>query len=288
MTAEADGDAEARIARLERRIRRERDAREQAERIAERGMRDLWQTNRGLEQRVVERTRELHQSLASARMAAEAKEAFLAELGHELTTPLHAVLGLLELIDAEPLSAQDRQRLGQVAGHAGTLSELLFGLVELANAHGATHPGDAEEMLPSAWLDAIAERWTLPAAVKGLLVVPSVSGETGPVRLDWSRLQRISESVLNNVIDHGVPGPVNITLTVENAAVRLDVRDPGPGMTSEQIETAIEPFVKHGDAGGVGIGLAVAHRLADSGGGHLDIEVAAEGTRVSVTLPRIA
>ena len=62
-----------RVERLERRVERERRAREEAEAIAERGMRDLWLANRDLESRVAERTAELELSLQAATMAGQAR-----------------------------------------------------------------------------------------------------------------------------------------------------------------------------------------------------------------------
>ncbi len=71
-------DFTARIERLEKRVARERGAREQAELIAEQGMSALWNSNRALELRVAERTVDLECSLDATTMSSEAKERFLA------------------------------------------------------------------------------------------------------------------------------------------------------------------------------------------------------------------
>ena len=287
-TTETGGgdDADAvRIVRLERRLRRERDARDQAERIAEKGMRDLWHTNRTLEARVAERTVELEGSLAAATMAAEAKERFLAELGHELTTPLHAVLGLLELVDASVLEPADQGRIGEVRDHAITLSELLRGLVELAGAEGAPAPLDIETMRASVWLDGVIDEWTRPAAMRGQLLVPSLEGGELEVALDWRRLTKIAGAVLDNVVQHAAPGAVDISVHVTGRAIEVSVADSGPGMTTEELVAALEPFVRHGQGKGVGIGLPVAQRLALGASGSLVILNDAGRTRVTATLP---
>ncbi len=281
-----DGDAGERLARLERRLVRERAAREEAERIAESGMRDLWHVNRDLEARVAERTAELERSLRAATMAAQAKERFLAELGHELTTPLHAVLGLLELIDPSTLGADDRERLAEVRRHSSDLSGLLRGLVELAGAEGEPSLDDVVERDASAWLDEVVESWTRPAAGRGQLLVPSVTAPSEPIRLDWRRLRRIVDAVLANVTVHAAPGSVSIDLVVEPQRVALRIEDSGPGMSEDELGTAREPFVGHGATAGVGIGLSFAHRLAVSGGGSLGL--ASDGstsTIVEVSLP---
>lgn len=275
-----------RILRLERRLERERSAREQAERIAEHGMRDLWQINRDLEVRVAERTVELEGLLATANMASAAKERFLADLGHELTSPLHAVLGLLELVDSSTLGSDDQTRIDEVRRHATTLSELLRGLVDLAGATGPPMPADITTRSASSWIDELVDGWTLAAAIRGQLLVPSVVGVDEPVALDWRRLDRIVHAVLANANQHAGPGTIEIVVTVEQASLEVCVSDSGPGVTDEVTATAFEPFVKHGDGGGVGIGLSIAHRLAVGVGG--DVEMSSDGatTRVRIVIPR--
>ena len=290
MTAEVSGGADdvaARIDRLERRLQRERAAREQAEAIAERGMRDLWQTNRTLETRVAERTVELEGSLAAATMAADAKERFLAELGHELNTPLHAVLGLLELVDAEVLEPVDQERVREVRDHAETLSGLLQGLVELAGAEGAPAPADVETKNVSAWLDTVIDEWTRPAAMRGQLLVPSVVGGELDVALDWRRLTKITGALLHNVVEYADAGAVDVSVTAADGSIDVVVTDSGPGMSADDLARALEPFLRHGlgVGAGAGIGLPVAQRLASGANGTLDIECDGAGTRATVSLP---
>lgn len=273
-----------RAERLERRLERERAAREEAESIAERGMRDLWQNNRTLEARVAERTAELEASLDAATVAAEAKERFLADLGHDLNTPLHAALGRLELIDTDALAEPDQVRLQDVRDSVSELAASLGGLIELAAATGAPAPGDIERVSPSEWLDGVIERWTRPAAAQGQLLVPSVNGGDESVALDWRRVRRIVDALLTNVVEHAQPGAVLLDVNADAERVSIVVTDSGPGMNAEELATAREPFVRFASGTGGGIGLAVAHRLAVSAGGSLELD--GEGlTRVSVTLP---
>ena len=180
-----------RIERLEGRLVRERAARREAEQIAEDGMRALWESNRELEQRVAERTTELERSLGDARVAAAAKERFLADLGHDLATPLHNVLGLLELVDTAPLHSSDRNRVADAIAHADRLADLLQGLVDLAGADSPVDADDVDELDISEWLDDVVDTWTRPAARRAQLLVPSVHGESATARSDWARLRRV-------------------------------------------------------------------------------------------------
>lgn len=287
MTAAADpGDSAARVARLERRLVRERTAREEAEQIAERGMRDLWQANRELEDRVAQRTAELRQSLAAATMATQAKERFLAELGHELTTPLHAVLGILELTDPSSLDEENRHNLQAVRTHSLQLASLLHGLVELAGVEGAPTSEAFVERRPVDWLDEAINDWTKRAALRGQLLVPTTAGDQDGTIDDWPRLRRMLDAVMSNATTHAGPGAITISLELTDDDIALTVADSGPGMSPDQVATALEPFVSHGTTAGVGIGATIADRLARAAGGSFALHSDGAGTTVTMTLPR--
>jgi signal transduction histidine kinase len=280
------------IRRLERRIERERRARLDAEQIAERGLRDLWLANQELESRVAERTIELERSLRAARMASEAKEAFLAELGHDLATPLHAVLGLLELIDRDKLAGDDRARLEQAAISARQLADLLFGLVELAGAEGSVTSDEIETIAPMVWLDQLVETWTRRAASAGQLLVPICNAPTRPVAAPWARLRQVVDLLLDNAVVHAGPGILRVELAIDESgagpgsgSVACAVVDSGPGLDEHQLAAAVEPFVSFDDRGRLGIGLALASRLANSAGGTLELASDGASTRASVALP---
>ena len=273
------------IRRLERRLERERRARLQAEEIAERGLRDLWLANQELESRVAERTADLERSLRATRMASEAKEAFLADLGHELATPLHAVLGLLELIDQDELPGDDRARLEQAMISARQLADLLFGLVELAGAEGSATPDEFETTTPTVWLDRLVEPWTRRAAAAGQLLVPVCNAPTRPVTAPWARLREVVDLLLDNAVTHARPGTVRVELGIDRSGELVcAVVDSGPGLDEHQLAAATEPFVRFGERGRLGIGLALASRLARAAGGTLELTSDGASTRAAVTL----
>jgi signal transduction histidine kinase len=277
---------EEQVRRLERRVERERRARHAAEQIAERGMRDLWLANQELESRVAERTVDLERSLRAVRMASEAKAAFLAELGHELATPLHAVLGLLELIDKNKLAGDDRARVEQATISARQLADLLFGLVELAGAEGSVSSDEIETVAPTVWLDRLAEQWTRRAAAAGQLLVPICTAPVRPIAAPWGRLRQVVDLLLDNAAVHAGPGTLQVELGIDGSgAVVCAVVDSGPGLDEHQLAGALEPFVRFGEGGRLGIGLALATRLARAAGGTLELDSDGASTRAAVTLP---
>ncbi|MFT4657979.1 MAG: two-component system sensor histidine kinase EvgS [Candidatus Aldehydirespiratoraceae bacterium] len=278
-------DPAAQIGRLQRRLARSSESLEQAERIAEQGMRNLWDINQELKASVAERTFDAEQSLASATSASDAKERFLAELGHGLATPLHAILGLLELIDPVSLTIVDQGRVSEIRDHAVTLSGLLNGLVDLAGAEGSSAPQHFERRRPSAWLDQLIARWTREAAASGQLIAPSVAGHDVEIVLDWNRLTRIVDALMSNAVRHASAGLIMIEMNVVGDDARVTVTDAGPGMSPAELGTAFKPFMKHASAKGLGVGLSIAQRLAEGGLGSLKLESDEATTRAIVLLP---
>lgn len=280
--ADADAPVDTGIARLERQLLDERAAR----RAAERTIRGLERSAEQLEARLAERTAEMRRSIEAVTAASQAKDRYLAQLGRELTATLPAVLDRLGQIDARQLDPADQDRLAAARGHGGELSHLLSGLVELARAAGASPPDDVTERRPASWLDEFVSSWTRPAGRRGHLLVPTLTPPGGSVRLDWQRLRRIADAVLENVVVHATAGAVSIDMTVEADQVILLVNDAGPGMDDVTLATALEPFVSHGPTAGLGLGLALAHRRALDGGGSISLASEESTTSVVVALPR--
>lgn len=279
-------DTDDRVRRLERRLERERSIRQEAEDIAERGMRDLWSANRSLEARVEARTAELRNSLAAATTASETKERFLSDLGHELTTPLHAMLGQLELIDPTGLDDSDRVRLLSAHSHASELAALLRRLIDLAAAGDPSTPSALIEHTPADWLDSITDSWTRPAAVSGHLLLSSNEATDAPTRLDWHRLSQLTDIALANATEHTARGPIQLTLSSDDKAIRVAVHDPGPGLTIDEVTIAFDPFAPDRHAG---VGLAIANRMATAGLGGIEMrcdrDVEARPTTLTFWLP---
>ena len=98
MTSSVENEQEERMRRLERRAQRERSAREQAEKIAEDGMRRLFLANQELDERVEERTEQLEiERRTAARNAGERAE-FLRLLSRETRSPLNGIIGVMEVL----------------------------------------------------------------------------------------------------------------------------------------------------------------------------------------------
>jgi two-component system sensor histidine kinase QseC len=180
--------------------------------------------------------------------------------------------------------------------NADQLAKLLRGLVDLAGADGAAGQDEIELAEPASWLDAVAETWSRRAAGRGQLLVPACRAPSGTVAAAWNRLRQIVDLLVDNAVTHGSPGPLRVEVEVEidaraartsgqAAAVTCRVVDSGPGLDDDQLARALEPFVRAGDADGLGIGLSRADRLARAAEGRVTLTSDGPGTEAVVTLP---
>ena len=278
-------DLEKRVARLERRVARERSAREEAERIAEDGMRRLFLVNQELDDRVAQRTEELEQERTKAALSAAERAEFLRLLSRETRSPLNGVLGVMETAGANAKSEQMRAWLEDGLASARDLEVIMTRLLlflELEEPHssevGAIGVMDV--------LSRAGERWKHRALRAGLLLATEYRCVGDDSALGHrSDLDTILDELISNVIKHGQPGLLKITAEDSDDGVVFSVIDAGPGIGD--VGPLLDPaFHDWSNSQARGIGYSLIKRLADRTGASLAIESSlGESTTVTVTLP---
>ena len=235
-----------------------------------------------LEREVSARTAELARAKAVAEAANRAKSAFLSIVSHELRTPLNGMLGMLEL--ARRRAADDRQA-GQLstALTAGRHLNRLFDHILNYAAADAQAPAAAEPADLRALLGALQQAWQGAAQARGLALALQVDAAL-PLMLpvDGQRLGQILETLLDNAIRFSHQGMVLLCACWQPAAsgpaqLRIEVADQGPGLGDDMLPRLFRPF-ELGDPsstrrhGGLGLGLALAQRLAQGMGGQVGVD----------------
>lgn len=268
-------DLRAQVTRLERRLERERVARAEAEKIAEDGLRELYEVNQALDERVQERTRELEVARANAVAANEAKSQFLAHISHEVHTPINGVLGMIELLDASVQGDQERAWLHSAAASVERLQRLFVRLLAHLELESVDLAAVAEPRPVADVLDELAARWRTRAAATGKLLMVDLDDPNLMVP-HTPQLELAIEELLVNAVDHAEPGMVQLRATRDLLGrTRIGVLDEGPGIDDEQrsADRLLEPgSVTTRTAEGLGIGLAFARRIAQCHAGTLTLE----------------
>ena len=276
--------------RLLRRWLREREARHEAERIAEAGLRRLYEANADLDRRVSERTAELESARALAEGADRTKSEFLANLGHEVRTPLHTVLATLEL--ATPVDAADQRRIDDAIVATRGLRDMFTNLLELAQFEVGSATTSLTPVQLDEVVDELVEDWRSRLAAKGLLLVPECpAGDQAVATTDRDRLVQALSALLDNAEKYAEPGTVRLTVRRGDGWVELVVADDGPGVDDELAEKLFEPFARAGSPGedttpGSGVGLTIVRRIAEHlGGTAVGRRAASGGFEVEITVP---
>jgi signal transduction histidine kinase len=217
--------------------------------------------------------------------------ALLADVAHQLRTPLAALRLHLELAAQDAPGADDE--IGAALGEVGRLSRLLDGLLAAARAEsgsGARAEVDVDEVVAGR-----VGLWAPLAEEKGArLETPAVpagsDGSAAParracrVRAGAGHLEQVVDNLLANALDAGATC-VQIGVARRDGRVRLQVADDGPGLSPARRDAVVHRYT--GDRpGGTGLGLAIVDRLVTADGGTLSLDdTPGGGLTVTVELP---
>lgn len=237
------------------------------------------------------RTRELDLARHTAEEATRAKSSFLANLSHDIRSPMNSIIGMTDLALHEATTPEQRQYLEIVMQSADGLMVLLNNVLDLSKIEAGRLELEQMDFSPLHSFEQACETMAIQAHRKNLELIYEVAPNL-PVALvgDPTRLRQILVNLLANAIKFTVQGEVvvyvgfdEVPLTLEERQalpypdpVRLHftVADTGTGISPEQIHRIFEPF-QQGDVavsrrfGGTGLGLAISRQLAELMGGRL-------------------
>ncbi|MFG6087885.1 two-component regulator propeller domain-containing protein [Stenotrophomonas indicatrix] len=230
-----------------------------------------------------------------AEHASAAKTRFLANLGHEIRTPMTGVLGMSELLLASPLDPQQRGYTQSIR-HAGEhLLHLVNDALDLARIESGRLELQSNAFALNRLLQDLAALMGPLAAQKGLRFVldnqlPPGLQATG----DAMRVRQILLNLLSNAVKFTSRGSITLHARCEEGlrGLHFEVRDTGPGISQEQQQRLFRRFEQADGArtaaqyGGSGLGLAICRELALAMQGRIRVESQlGSGTCFGVSLP---
>ncbi|MGH3188147.1 MAG: ATP-binding protein [Streptosporangiaceae bacterium] len=211
--------------------------------------------------------------------------AVIADVSHQLRTPLAALRLRLDLLAAESDPATSAE-LGGALDELARLSRLVDGLLAVARAENVVPVPAAIDVAEVARERMVA--WHPVADDRNIVLATAPAG--GPV-LAWigeGHLEQILDNLIANALDALSPGDqVVVRAMATQSGARLTVSDNGPGMTAEERERAFLRF-STSNPNGTGLGLAIVHRLATSNGATARMtETPGGGLTVTLGLPAV-
>ena len=269
-------DPSIRIQQLEKRLARSRLAREEAENIAEKATRDLYERIQELE-----RIRsQLSEAKEQADRANHAKSAFLANMSHEIRTPLTAIIGLAFLTMRRAEDPRVRRQLSDIHEAGNHLLGLVSDILDLSKLEADKFVLEEVELAIDGVLERVSTMTATRAQAQGLELAfikdPDVPRH---VRGDPVRLAQVLLNYVSNAIKFTERGEITVRVSVEeqnarSALLRFSVADTGIGVAPGDLSRLFQPFEQVDGSntrahGGSGLGLAICRRLAERMGGQV-------------------
>jgi two-component system sensor histidine kinase BaeS len=226
-------------------------------------------------------------SMSSRLEATEARRrSFLAEVTHELRTPLAVIRGEAEAI-ADGVHPAEPEQLGRILSAARTVERLVddLGTLSLSDAGGLIlrrEPVDLEVFINETVSD------LKPAAeAAGVALEAKLAEGLPPVLLDPARIRGVLGNLVTNSLRHTPSGgSITVTASPERNGMAITVQDSGSGIPADMLPHVFERFVKDPASPGSGLGLAIARDVLTAHLGTIEASsTPGQGTTIRLWLP---
>lgn len=232
----------------------------------------------GTTMRIDER-KAIEQALIEARNQAEEsdrlKTAFLANMTHEVRTPLNAIVGFSDIL---PMAQSDEERneliklIKQNNAHLLRLFDDMMNMSRLESGNAGNIVKEDFEL--ASLFSELVEKYQAPCMEKNLVLSIEDSASGDMVHTDRGRLREILNQYLNNALKFTSAGSISLGYEKQLSTVRIWVRDTGKGIPADKCNDHLfERFVKVDDfVAGTGLGLSICRSLAESLDGRVGVD----------------
>ena len=236
--------------------------------------------------------RRLEELIRETRQASDMKTTFLANVSHDVRTPMTSVIGMAELLLDQELLPDQNSMVKSIRESGLFVTTLLNDLMDLSKVEsGKLTISPKPTNLPSLLQE--IERAFAPVAKTANLQL-SMDGSGLPddlIALDPTRVRQIIENLISNAIKFTDEGGVRIETQTIDGFLFVGVIDSGVGIENSMIASVFDPYIQSSPTStrrvrGAGLGLAISRRLAERMGGDLLVESeTGTGSRFTLRLP---
>lgn len=278
--------------------------------FAERALREA---NAGLERRVDERTSELQEANVElvrnadererlleneknarhdAEIANRQRDEFMAMISHELRTPLNSILGWAQILKTGEVDSRTQAKaIDTIINGAENQSRLIRDLLDVARIISGKLTLELVSVNPGDVVRNSVETIKPAAAQKRIEVATAIDDSARETRImgDPNRLQQILANLLTNAVKFTPDGGrIGVSMSVASDRLVIEVKDSGIGISPEFLPFAFERFrqdrIGTGQAGGLGLGLAIVRYLTEMHNGTVRVESGGEDAGATFTL----
>ncbi|MGL1903467.1 MAG: ATP-binding protein [Fibrobacterales bacterium] len=260
---------------------------------------ELHTLKEGLEQKVVERTKELEVKTAEAFAANHSKSLFLANMSHEVRTPINSIVGFTDLIAKHAPDPKIMGYINNIRLGSSALTSLIDDILDISKIEigklaitpipcSLTHFFDDLEVM----LFHTIQSKNIDFSITSTTVHPDI------IKIDELRLRQILINLITNAIKFTNQGFVSVTVTTHSCSastttLTIVIADTGCGIEDNDKDSVFDVFTRTesselNEIEGTGLGLAITKKLVSLMGGTLSLQSSInEGSTFTVTLPNL-
>lgn len=226
--------------------------------------------------------------LTEFRRLEQVRRDFIANLSHEIKTPLTVIRGYGETLleEAGSLPENTRRHLEIIFRHVTDLEHLMENLLNLSRIESGKDELVLEKIPLKNFTDCLLDRFAHQAKIKEIQLHNEVSNKAPSLKADSSKLNQILSNLVDNAIKY-TPSGGNIWIrsSTKNGRCEIEVQDTGQGIPQEEQERIFERFYRidksrSRGSGGTGLGLSIVKHLMALHGGQIHVK-SAEGNGTS-------
>jgi signal transduction histidine kinase len=220
---------------------------------------------------------------------------FVANVSHELKTPLTLIKGYIETLEDRAINDRDKARkfITIIREHTDRLGNIINDLLTLSELELSKRPIEKTEFDLKSLIDDVKLGFGHALAVKQQTLTVNSQGSDFTIKADRDKIEQIFVNLIDNAIKYTKEnGQICISLLEQGELITATVEDNGIGIPKEHIDRVFERFYRVDKArsrelGGTGLGLGIAKHIvmAHNGQIHIESEIN-KGTKIFVTLPK--
>jgi len=223
--------------------------------------------------------------------AEKLRQNMVADIAHELRTPLSNVQGYLEAL-RDGVIKPDAETIRSLSEEATLLSRLVDDLQELSLAEAGELKLNCQTEDIAELINQTVAAVQAQATTKGASVFIDLPDKLPPVNIDSHRISQVLRNLLENAVAHTAKGgSITVAAKQQGNWVEVSVTDNGEGIPAEDLPNIFERFYRVDKSraratGGSGLGLTIAKRLVEAHGGKIEAQSElGKGSRFTFTLP---
>lgn len=240
---------------------------------------------------------QLKRQLEETEFHSKAKDAFLANISHEIKTPLNAIIGLSQVLRETDLSHRQRSIVGRISSSSDLLLNLINDVLDFSKIRSTEFKLYPQKNLLTNLLSEVEGIATALIGSKGVLWCTEYNYSPGLcIIADKTRLTQVFLNLINNASKFTEEGHIRLTAeTIEegpdSVVLQFTIRDTGIGMDEEELNRLFREFEQLENTltkrhQGTGLGLIITKRIIEAMGGTISVEsTKGQGSAFSFRIP---